>query len=288
MKNTLKLFPIVILVLIGLSSCKKMPTPPSLPPISNCKVIGIGYVSGYSFDDFDVTYDNVGRIAKILSIYGGSQTNYSYSATAITEKNGFSGAVAVYELDATKRILKAYLSAYPDEYLKYSYNTDGYLSKVEAFSPYNEGYTYDLSYTNGNLTKFSEYYNQTILVEETTIDYGIDKALAITSPALGYVDYLGIGEPFQNKLYETFGFAYVGNGIGKVSKNQAVKSVTINLQPNNNKLISNTDYTYTKDALGNIITSTQNYKYQSQKGTNPPIDYGTPSKITYTIKYDCK
>lgn len=242
MKKTLLLFSVSLLIM---SSCKKDKNDNTKQPdktANSClltegtytaKRTGAGQVGKATY-----TYDDKGRVSilKWESANAPYADQYTYANDQITVKRN-NGAIITYKLDNGGRIIKA---VYADSHKEtnYTYNTDGYLIQEVSSDGSSSKYTY----TNGNLT--SDVYT------DKNPDYSHTAIIQYTNDAVknNFID-----EQLVNWLPQHYNKALKAY-FGKASKNLPLNS------SDSNGFYEN--YTYEKDAKGNIVKFTTTDKHE--------------------------
>lgn len=250
-----------------LGSCSK--SNDSKPKEESCKVesvqtttpAGDAWSSSY-------TYDNQNRVKKTTYNSGDYET-YTYQSDKITLESSSTGTYssnAVYNLDSKGRIVKI-TANYGTTDLKY--NNDGYLSELKfttTIETSDPSFTRTFEYAGGNLNKVTTQYDKGDLKTSVyTISYSENSADEASLKIIGG-DYW-----FTDNIYVYLGD--VANFLGKGSKNLISKIDIIDTDSNGGSSNFIINYTYQKDAKGNIT---------SMKETQ-----GTDER-TYNFTYTCK
>lgn len=213
--------------------------------------------SARSYSDSDYkwnesfSYDDKGRIIKIVERDGTDVgvIDYVYSATEIKQMDH--GYILTYKLDANNRIVS------DSEGYTYSYDDKGYLVGKSMNNGANYIVTIKYTYTNDNLVKIVEevFDNYVTTTYTDTYEYGTEEAGSnFINPWSG-----DVGLPLELS-------GILGGYIGKSSKNLVTKHT--------GRYDSGT-FSYTKDVSGNITKTT----ISSTSGS---------SKTTIEHKYNCK
>lgn len=242
MKKTLLLLSLSLLIM---SSCKKDKNDNTKQPdktINTClltegtytaKRTGVGQVGKAIY-----TYDDKGRVSTLKwdSPNNPYVAQYTYSNDQITEKVN-NTVYITYQLDAGGRVIKAVYAETHKE-INYTYNTDGYL--IQEVST--DGSSSKYAYTGGNLTSDAYTDSNPNYSHTATIQYTNDAAQN------NFIDKQLVNwlpQHYNNALKAYF---------GKASKNLPLKSF------DSNGFYEN--YTYEKDAKGNILKFTTTDKYE--------------------------
>lgn len=247
---------LMLMAVLLFSACKKNDNRTQQQQLgTNCKIIS-------TQEDSDpattYSYDASGNIIKVANLYGYGNGTFTYQTSSVTFNNSGDGTTQSFNIDASGRITA-------DKYYSYKYNSDGYLIE-RAYSPYLASESFELSYTDGNLTS--------VVIdgfETVTITYYTDQAV---QNLLGYENALQSHLIFNESTYSNFNIAFTG----KSSKN-LVKSITKKRSIDGAEQTFNDTYVYKKDADGKIVSiiitsiadggffngvSTVNFTYQCQ------------------------
>lgn len=183
------------------------------------------------------TYDDKGRVStfKWNAVNNPYTEQYTYSNDQITATIN-NGLIITYKLDNAGRISKASYSDGSKE-INYTYNVDGYLIQEASTDGSSSKYTY----TDGNLTTDAYTDKNPEYSHTATIAYNNDAAKN------NFIDEQAVN--WLPKHYNAALKAY----FGKTSKNLPSKSF------DSNGFYEN--YTYDKDAKGNIVKFTTTDKY---------------------------
>lgn len=231
------------------ASCSKNKTEPEQE--TTCKVKLVEHVHNGGTDKYYYSYDSEGRITRVD--YGTAQSTefetFTYASNTVTWNGG--GDTEVYNLDANGRVTSANQGS---DVLNFKYNTEGQLietgigSDIETFT-----------YLNGNLS---------------TANYGSSPWSIFTYGSEFSSNAIVYSWVYQDKFLD---FDEISGRvipfIGKKSNNLPNKIIT---NPGVDQTTN--DYTYIKDATGNItsvqvaITEAPNVK----------------STEIYRFTYDCK
>ncbi|RAJ26337.1 DUF4595 domain-containing protein [Pedobacter cryoconitis] len=254
---------IFIIFFFIISSCKK-----EKPPLKaeSCFLTQSNHQIGYDYyfpADKTFESDDQGRVIKMISKYAPlkeSSATFTYSNSQIIEtftNTGGSKFTKIYKLDNQGRIVES--NNYSGEFqLYYSYNKDGYLSKINYFVRNQLAYSRELVYTGGNLTKVIETEKNGIVLPDGNIT----------------IEYNDMG--FKENFFIAYEYIPPGDDVspvvlkymGKSSKNLVSKIIA---SPKNINI-----YTYELDKKGNIIKL-----YHLNPGS---ANTYTPSSFSYNCK----
>ncbi|RZL33785.1 MAG: hypothetical protein EOO96_11505 [Pedobacter sp.] len=249
MKKGFNFFMIAIVAIISFSGCKK--NTPEDPITDNCKLTNVER-SNKGFPDYNATITYEGD--KIKTISSGSEIiTYTYGANTITIKNNdqYTYDDEVLTLVGGK-ISKLEVGGYTNNY---NYNSEGYLIGIDTYEGQQLIERLTLTYTNGNLTSSLSGDPALFIRKETTYEF---------SSELSKPNFF-LNTPHLN-AYDT---AIVGDYLGKLSKNQLVKSTSKTYVQGTVSPISTTvnTYQYTKDATGNFATGIHKFETTDAGGT---------------------
>jgi|GEM_PF-3128169 len=224
-------FIFTLFVLVSFISCKTEIKEEKVNQAnSNTKqVIRINYA-----DDPDgiklFDYDADGNIIRMIQ--AGDTASYSYSPTMITKRHTdlkvHWDAGTDYALDASGRIISAKVLGAGDTIIsnfKYSYNADGYLSKIYREVVASKSITFnEFTYKDGNMIRMNEKNADGSVMSNYVCEYYPDKVMN------------------QNIYVQTFIEDIISNGrFGKMSKNFVKNSYSISIQGDT---MSHLNYTY--------------------------------------------
>lgn len=245
MIRKLTLFSLIISTLLASCSKENGETPEEETPNEKCIISSIEqtdsletYKETYSFE-----YDDQGRITRTNASSDSAFTSFNiqYGTDKLTLKSKYWGTLK-YTLDEQGR-----LSSFVDFDVRatdaFKYNQEGYLSEiVSTWTPDSRYgaqeppsvYTYNLTYTGGNLTKITGKGNDRSVETEITFEYNNEEASLV----------FGVNDPLDQYFY----FYPLPGYYGKTSKNQLVKATYTTTQVNSDLNI--VTFRYEKDRSG--------------------------------------
>ena len=175
-------------------------------------------------------YDEDGNVIRMIQ--AGDTAIFTYSATMITKRHTnlkvHWDAGTDYVLDAGGRIISAKILGAGDTIIsnfKYSYNADGYLSKIYREVVASKSITFnEFTYKDGNMIHMNEKNADGSVMSNYVCEYYPDKVMN------------------QNIFVQTFIEDIISNGrFGKMSKNFVKNSYSISIQGDT---MSHLNYTY--------------------------------------------
>ncbi|HWZ04164.1 MAG TPA: DUF4595 domain-containing protein [Mucilaginibacter sp.] len=266
-----------LLFLVLFISCSKESKKP-ISTVIGCQIATIDHINnGAAILHESCLYDNQGRVSKInINDNIGDSTYYIYeyqpgkiSQTKKPNSRIFGNSFVFY-LDSQNRITKSVESTAPgfSHNQTYTYDTNGYLSEVIEIDSNKDAKNIDsalFSYgTNGNLNQ---------IVHRQAAIYPPGNSISLSHYSTSFtqtndpVTYL-IGYESTLESYEDISFHQV---ISKYLGKGPVNSIAAYTQTyNGNETIN---YSYTKDAKGNILSMTET---------------GPGRTDTYNFTYNCQ
>ncbi len=259
---------LLLVLTIGISSCKKSKN------ISICRIATVtedndpNTTATFSFDEN-------GRPTSVLAKDQGTKYQFAYNGTTgLVEfrdptTNALTGS-ATLGFDGLR------LTSYNEIYMglgptltyhyTFEYNSDGYLFRnIQTLTGgvYNDYYSDSLIYNNGNVVKMYTVMRDGNIYRTVDFEYYTD-----TNDQWNYPFSFSEGEPFSilSNYYNLLPL------LGRANAN-LVKKVTVTYGPANSDIF---DYTYTKDANGNVTA------YHAARNRN-----GTFTSHDFTITYTC-
>ncbi|PWS30955.1 hypothetical protein [Pedobacter paludis] len=266
MNKYLKLMMVAVVAVMSIASCKKDQVEDPITE-SSCKISTIDVLyNGAPDGKLKFAYDDLGRI-KSYTDDAGFVTPYTYDGDKITVDEGVE--TFIFSVTGGKVVKLAIKGSTNTE--DYTYDAAGYLTTITDFRGGTLNFTCNLTYTNGNLTKFVETYTGG---DTYTTIYEYSADLATTTKL--YVD----------PIIDAVGTDLPSTYFGTLSKNLLVKSTrTSTGQPTTYSNINN--FIYTKDASNKCISATRTGISTTY---NNGVVQGTPITTTekLTFAYDCK
>ncbi|WP_152620283.1 hypothetical protein [Pedobacter lusitanus] len=266
----MKLKLMIIMAVIIIPGCKKSR---NADPVSHdCKVITFkNYENEQPRGIYTYSYNQNGTISQLKS--GDNAITYTYAADKIN--------VNINEIKSEITLTDGRATKYTDggsSYELYSYNPEGYLSKVEFYVADKINTRYELKYTQDNLTTISQLYtNGSGGSESYNLAYSADLnsyGAFMASPPAYFFERLKV-IPVQF--------------LGKMSKNMVSKMNKILEYTSNDGVKHKVEdifvFTFEKDAKGNyVVIDNVNTDRRSENG----IVKSTTTKSTkYDFTYDC-
>jgi|GEM_PF-6385730 len=249
--------------------------------------------SSYNGSKLQMTYDSLNRVTQVIqTLPSGYQATIGYSYDANSNRIGMATPWGnfTYAYDALNRLTSV---TNPQSHtFTFSYDADGRRTQMVAPNGVTTVYTYDnasritsITATNSSsVIVSSEAYtydavgNQLTMTDiEGTHSYTYDNIYRLTAAS----HPAGTSLPVQD---ETFSYDPVGNRLADAQ----ITGYTYNA---GNELTSNSSYTYTYDADGNLATKTDlssnetTYSYDSR---NELTGVGLPSGTNWTHQYDAR
>lgn len=254
-----------IICLISLGSCKKSkPEPVPVPEAEKCLLTQRIFESDFnSFPTTKSKYesDDKGRVVRIESQFSTVPediTTFTYSGSQITEVlNTIEGKTytRIYKLNSQGRVIES-SNFYNPSLSRFTYNSEGYVIRIDYSEKNKPPGSAQLIYTNGNLT---------------TIVYNDENGVPFPG-ASKTVEYNNIIA--NANLYIYYNYLSSGNAspvivkyFGKQSKNMVAKAISGSKE--------SITYTYKMDTRGNVQKVHLSH-------TNPEYNYSE------SFTYNCK
>lgn len=266
---------VAFVAIISILSCKKE-IDYSDPNSNGCQLTSWKLISGTGEFTLNMEYDAMGRVIKESDSEGETYTRvFTANKITATDPDGVVDELILSNGRAISSgsggVIEAGVARFENT-KKYSYDADGYLTKVETYQSGILVQTNVFSYADGNLIKSVIREGSTGEIQNTTtFTYRSEKAVNTSlssDPLTTFVDY------------------QKGGYFGKASKNFIASESYTSFDPLGNTLvIDNSVYSYQFDSKGNAtvlnITSTSTLNNGGA---------GTPDTSTYKYEmiYNCK
>lgn len=133
------------------------------------KTISVNYGDGV--EGYEFIYNTDGTISHILNTWEGEQVDdilydYTVAGKLTITKEGYA---TVYDLDSEGRVVKEIWD--DTSWASYTYNADGYLTKISEYWDGVDHVKYDVDITNGNVTKHTRYDDAGVINRYKTFTY---------------------------------------------------------------------------------------------------------------------
>lgn len=276
MNKQIKFFMVAFVAIISILSCKKE-IDYSDPNSNGCQLTSWKVISGTGEFTLNMEYDAMGRVIKESDSEGETYTRvFTANKITATDPDGVVDELILSNGRAISSgsggVIEAGVARFENT-KKYSYDADGYLTKVETYQSGILVQTNVFSYADGNLIKSVIREGSTGEIQNTTtFTYRSEKAVNTSyasDPLVTFVDY------------------QTGSYFGKASKNAIASSTyTAFGLTGDIEMIVGSTYTYRFDAKSNATTiditnSSTLYDAGIAGLTDTSVD-------KYEQKYNCK
>jgi len=171
MKKKLLYFGLALITSVALVSCNKNNDDDNGDGVeaSLIKTVSVDYGDGV--EGYEFIYNTDKTISHIKNTWEGEEVDdilFDYTVAGkltITKED----SPTVYEIDSEGRITKEIWDA--SSYAAYTYNTDGYLTKVSEYWDGVDHTKYTVEITNGNVTKHTRYDDAGVINRYKTFTY---------------------------------------------------------------------------------------------------------------------